>query len=66
MVNSEQQIQLDIKNSKTIQSIEKFYNTLAEYGWEVDLAKSIILEFGDKQAIKVANIILLLSDVLRE
>lgn len=61
---------IKIKNSKTIKTIQEYYNIVNQdfnelsdderflvYNIEFDLAKSILQEFGDVSAMKVAKIL---------
>lgn len=64
---------IKIKNSKTIKTIQEYYNIVNQdfndnelnyderffvYNIEFDLAKSILQEFGDTSAMKIAKILL--------
>lgn len=62
---------IKINNSKTIKTIQDYYNVVNQnfndinedekffcYNMEFDLAKSILQEFGDTSAMKIAKILL--------
>ena len=67
---------MKLEKSETIQTIDNFYSLLAKLGkedftkneeqflcnFELELAKSILNEFNNKSAYKLAKILLLFSD----